>query len=698
MCATYAGAVENETVLLPDVVVGARPTEGAADPNARQTAAFDKARETILPKVGASTYTLDRAAIQDLPQGDDTPFDRLLLQVPGVSADSAASHPDFHIRNEYSNAQYRINGILVPDGVFGLGTFLDTSFVGSLSLLTGTLPAQYGLRTAGVIDITSRTFDQPGGSVSLYGGSHGTVTPRIDYGGRSGATDYFLSVKGFTSTVGIENPTPSYNAIHDRTEQGKAFGYISTNLSDSARLSVIAGLSVSQFQIPNNPGQQPLGDFGGTTISSASLNERESDRDAYAIVALQTKSDRLDTQLAFFTRYANIHFVPDVPGDLAFNDTASDVSRRSLLNGLQGDAAYRLDERNTLRFGFGLTVEQTHSDDVLTALPLDATGSPLPTPVTFQDNRAKVGVNVGGYMQDEFKLMPKLTINAGLRFDQLYQFVTANQISPRLALVYRPDDATKVHGGYARYFTPPSQSLAAGSNTGLATGTTLQPDVTRADPALPERSHYFDIGADHVVMPGFTVGVDGYLKLATDLIDDGQFGQALVLSQLNYARAESQGVEFKTRYTNGGLTAYGNVSTGRTKDTRPVSNQYLLDAAEYAYISTHAIFADDVQLVTASAGVSYRVGQTLLTADMIYGSGLRSGFANLGHVPAYTQVNLGIAQEFRIGSDPKPLTVRFDIVNAFDSIYELRDGSGIGVFAPQYGPRRGFYVGLTKRI
>ena len=48
--------------------------------------------------------------------------------------------------------------------------------------------------------------------------------------------------------------------------------------------------------------------------------------------------------------------------------------------------------------------------------------------------------------------------------------------------------------------------------------------------------------------------------------------------------------------------------------------------------------------------------------------------------------------------DGKPLTVRFDVVNLFDSIYLIRDGSGIGVFAPQYGPRRGYFVGVSKKI
>jgi hypothetical protein len=44
----------------------------------------------------------------------------------------------------------------------------------------------------------------------------------------------------------------------------------------------------------------------------------------------------------------------------------------------------------------------------------------------------------------------------------------------------------------------------------------------------------------------------------------------------------------------------------------------------------------------------------------------------------------------------KPLEVRFDIINAFDSVYQIRNGSGVGVFASQFGPRRGFFFGVTK--
>ena len=87
-----------------------------------------------------------------------------------------------------------------------------------------------------------------------------------------------------------------------------------------------------------------------------------------------------------------------------------------------------------------------------------------------------------------------------------------------------------------------------------------------------------------------------------------------------------------------------------------------------------------------------------LSGDMIYGSGLRSGDANIGTVPQYTQFNAGIAREFLLPDDPKPMTVRFDIINLFDTVYQIRSGTGIGVFAPQYGPRRGYFVGVSKKF
>jgi hypothetical protein len=126
-----------------NVTPAAAPSGPAQQATAAQAAldrkmeALDQSRENLLPKLGASTYTINREAITSLPQGDNTPVDKLILQLPGVSYDSAASNPNFHVRNEYANVQTRINGVLLPEGVSGLGPVIDTNFIGSMSLLTG---------------------------------------------------------------------------------------------------------------------------------------------------------------------------------------------------------------------------------------------------------------------------------------------------------------------------------------------------------------------------------------------------------------------------------------------------------------------------------------------------------------------------------------------------------------------------------
>ena len=242
------------------------------------------------------------------------------------------------------------------------------------------------------------------------------------------------------------------------------------------------------------------------------------------------------------------------------------------------------------------------------------------------------------------------------------------------------------------------QAQATQSNIGLFANTTNQPDQTNNDPVKPERSHYFDVGVDQKLAPGLTFGLDAYYKIATDLIDDGQFGQAVVLTQFNWARGYSEGAEAKVKYQNGNLSAYANFAFNITRATDPVSNQYLLDSATYTFLLTNYHYTDDMQMLTGSAGASYRWNQTLFSVNMKYGSGLPTGFANSSFNEPYVTANLGIAREFQAFTGAKPITVRFDVVNLFDKIYEIRDGSGIGVFAPQFGARRGFYAGLSQKL
>ena len=732
---------------------------------------FDQARSNLYTTIGTTSDTISHDTIQDLPQGTNAPVEKVLLQAPGVSQDSAASGL-LHVRNDHANVQFRINGVMLPDGITGFGSIFDTSFIGSMALVTGALPAEFGLRTVGLVDITTRKdIFNNSGSVGIYGGSHGTITPTFEYGGTFGSNcpatpvtaptyvkapaasadcfagvQYYFTGSYLQNTVGLEPPTGAYNAIHDFTQQERGFAYMSAFIDPTTRVSLIAGTSNNNFQIPNNPGQ-PIGmsrvpvtnAFGVTSFNSALLNENQWEVTHFGVLSVQTSSNGFDGQLSYFTRYNNLHFLPDPVGDLLINGIASNITRNSYTNGIQGDGSYQINSAHTVRAGFTVSGEQAFVGNTSLVEPcMVCDGSDNGPPQSITDNVSKLGVLMGVYAQDEWKLTNQFTINAGLRFDQMYQFVNANQLSPRLSFTYKPFENTTFHAGYARYFTPPTLVEAAPANIGLFNNTTGAANAGQAnDPVQPERSHYFDVGADQKIPFGCTspggkdcssieLGVDAYYKIATDLIDNGLFGQALVLSAFNYAKGYNEGIEFHAKYNSGNFQAYANVAVAQQRATQVVSNQYLFDnttpladlggLTEFQYIQTHFIYTDHNQFVTASAGAVYQfcgrpatVAETFgsngiswcgtkLSADMIYGSGLRAGDANIGTVPAYTQVNVGIKREFLLPNDPLPMTVRFDVVNLFDSIYEIRDGSGIGVFAPQFGPRRGFFLGVSKKI
>ncbi len=682
------------------IVSAPQPQPTEAQVVARQNDSFDAARRTLLAPVGTTPYEMTQEKIQSLPQGTDAPLDKVLLQAPGVTQDSAASG-ELHVRNEHANIQYRINGIALPDGVGSFGQILDTGIVGSLSLITGALPAQFGLRTAGVVDIqTSQAAFDNSGRISVYGGSRGTITPSVEYGGTSGKTQYFLSGRYFGSDIGLENPTAANSALHDHTDQAKGFAYLSTIIDPETRLVFMSGVSASQYQIPNNPGQMPgFTAFGVSDFDSSLLNENQKEFNQFNVLAVQHSAQGFDIQAAYFNRKSTVQFFPDNVGDLVFNGVASDVYRRSLVNGIQTDASYRWADAHTLRAGFVVSTERTLVNNASLLLPLDDMGDPVDAPFGVIDSSKKTGWLFGTYLQDEWKITNQLTLNAGLRFDQMWQYVDANQLSPRVSLTYTPFDGTVLHVGYARYFTPPPQVLAAPTNLALVQNTTQQPEVNLADPVKPERSHVFDAGLTQRLMPGLDVGVDVYYKNARDLLDDGQFGAAYVLTAFNYDKAENIGVELKANYVNGNFRAYGNIAIARQLATNIVSNQFLFGADELAFIGSSYIYTDHAQLVSGSAGASYLWNGTRFSADMIFGSGLRSGFANTDSLPFYEQFNLGISHEFKWpGTMMKPTTVRFDIVNVADQIYQIRDGSGIGVFAPQYGPRRGFFAGVSQKF
>ena len=325
-------------------------------------------------------------------------------------------------------------------------------------------------------------------------------------------------------------------------------------------------------------------------------------------------------------------------------------------------------------------------------------------PFSIVDDGSKTQWTYSAYIQDEWKLLDNLTVNYGLRFDQYKGFASENQLSPRVNVVWQPMDGTTVHAGYSRYFSPPPFELVGAETVNkFACATsgpeprcnTASPADTTNDVSKAERANYFDIGVSQQWGDNLVLGVDAYDKRARNLIDEGQFGAPIILTPFNYKYGKNYGVEFTGTYDAGPFSAYGNIALAHAEGKDITSSQFQFDPGDLAYIADNWIHVDHEQYLTMSGGASYAWEGTRVSADLLYGSGLRKDGAvpNGDHVPAYTQVNLGASHDFDHG-----ITARFDIINAFDAKYEIRDGSGIGVGAPQFGPRRGFFFGISKSL
>jgi outer membrane cobalamin receptor len=657
---------------------------------------LNAARDSIQPQVGASTYAFSQQQIQALPGGANLELQQVVLQAPGVTQDSFGQ---LHVREDHNGLQYRLNGVILPEGLSVFGQAISTRLADSVKLITGALPAQYGLRTAGIVDIRTKSGVQTGGAVDLYGGSFGTVQPSLEYGGASGGFSGYGMFNYLSSDRGIEGPDPRPTPLHDHTEQYNGFAYLEDILNPDTEASLVLGTSNQHFQIPNRPGQPTLGYTvnGVSDFASEDLNQQQREITHFAIASLLHTHGKLTGQISLFGRYSSLDYTPDPLGDLLFGGISQVANKSDSAGGLQAEGAYVINAAHTVRGGVIAEIDRSISRTTSAVLPVDAKGNQTTdVPVSIVDNGAKTSTTASIYIQDEWKLTRQLTINYGLRFDQFDGYRSENQLSPRINAVWE-QGGTTVHVGYARYFSPPPFELVASQTISKFEGTSAAPPGTQATTPYAERDDYFDVGFTQKIGRHISLGLDTYYKKARNLVDEGQFGAPIILTPFNYRDGLAYGVELSLNYANGPLQAYANLSQQKAQGRDIVSSQFNFEPADLAYIKNNFIYLDHDQRYTASAGASYLIYGVRVGGDLIYGSGLRktTDVPNGGELGPYTQVNFTVSKTFD-GLPGGPIELRADLVNAFDVIYEIRDGTGVGVGAPQFGPRRGLFLGVRK--
>ena len=239
------------------------------------------------------------------------------MQAPGVSQD-AESAGGIHVRNELQPVEFRVNRIALPIGLSYFGQGLSSRFANSFNLITGALPAQYGLTTSGIVDIETRSgLFAPGGFASMYGGGYQTLHPSGEYGGSIDGYNYYVSGDFLSTNHGIDGVTPAVTQIHDDATQLHSFAYLDKIIDGENRLTAIAGLFNGHFEIPNNPATPPfpgISFLNGLPISDfnpALLNETQNETSQFGLLSYLHSGSEVDFRVSAFTKYSTLHFRRD---------------------------------------------------------------------------------------------------------------------------------------------------------------------------------------------------------------------------------------------------------------------------------------------------------------------------------------------------------------------------------------------------
>lgn len=668
---------------------------------------LDNARAQVSASLGASTYSLSNDVIEKRPSGEAANLVNVLLQMPGVSQNGSG---ELHVRGA-QGLQYRINNVIIPDGFTDLADTLRARFADKMELVTGALPAQYGLQTGGVVNITTKSgvYGQ-GGEVELSGGTLGRFEGAFDAMGSLGETNYYVSGSYLRSDAGLSAPDRSTSPLHDHTDQIDGFAYFDRILDAQSRLSLIVGASNDSYDLPHPRGinaatysaaatfQCPLMIGITPTYNSEAWGGHERVASQYGILSYQRSAGTLTTQLSATVRASALAITPDVVGDVLFTGLAQAVSKHNLSTGLQAEGLYELSPAHRLRGGITFNWSRDRSRISYSVLPVGGTGQQTSTTLlTIPGFEAETRRQLGAYLEDEWLLGERLTLNTGLRFDSTTNTGGGDALSPRINAVWKPAGGTTAHLGYARYFVPASEDTGTANAALLAQTSGAWPTTTESA-VKAERDDYLDLGVEQK-LEDLTLGVDAYWRHARNLLDAVRIGSTVLSRPFNYERGKAWGVELTATYTEGSLSIWGNLAVAQIEGRNIVAGQAPFTAAQLQWIASHDVATNGDQHVTGSLGAAWHSGRLRLSADAVVGSGLprsaAGGAPNGARMAANAQVNL--AATYRLeGLRHRPLTVRLDVLNALGARYALQDGTSLAEGNAQWGTPRGIYAGIEQ--
>ena len=667
-------------------------------------------------KASSETYAISRRDIEELPRGNNVELQDVLLTIPSAAYGALKQ---VHIRQDHANLQLRIDGVPIPDTVSS--TFSDVISPRAwerADIILGGMEAQYGNKTAAVLDITTKSGTKPGfGSAQMFGGSNQTVTPSLEYGGTIGEKFRFYVLNSYTSTNrGIEPPTLGHSVFHGQSERNQTFIRGDYQHDNTNNFSWVFLNSVAKYQIPTLPGRalDPSGQMlpllqasrpGFTPVASQAIDETQHENNQYGHMVWRHDVNSSNFfSLSGYVRHTGATFRTDPYNVLAYTAdptesfSAGSQDRNAYSSGVRLDHTYIPNEEHVIKVGFQIDRTQTVNKTRLFTFADDGAGNPTGDVLSLNADNRLIGWRQELWIQDQWSPNDHWTFNLGVRGDVVQYQRDEGQLSPRVGATYKADPANVFHVFYGRQFTPPNLEAISFAKLNTA-GTKAAPDDTTNNTVRAERAHYFEAGSYHALSRWATVQLTGYYKLAHFLSDAGQFGTTPLLNYFAFERGWQRGIDgaLKLQIMEN-LTARGSVAWGQCKGYGLQSGHFLLDQKEINDINSQSgVFCDHSQTLTSSGVVAYRFQErTTLTGQMLFASGLRTaeegGKTNSTHSPSYTIYNMSLTHVIPLPWDGQKFLVGFDVVNLLDQKYFINQGEGnIGLGVSHAGMPRSFF-------
>lgn len=532
--------------------------------------------------------------------------------------------------------QVRINDVIVPEAITDPEDRLSSRLAETTRLITGTLPAQFGFAPGGVIAVTTKN--------GLY--QHGGQAELF-----AGDHGMFEPAFEWGGSADSSSLFASASLESGRTRVADLSGPIANDVRHE-----IGGLAFADHVIdPEDRVSLILGGsderrkIGETDLPSGI----EETGDAYAVGTFQHSSEGFTLQTSLFA---------------GRNRNSADFVKKQAENsssvGTQIDSSLDAGAGNVLRAGLLVT----HSTSAESAIPA----------LTQRARRTSLGL----YLQDEWKPDSHVAVNGGVRADWLRRLGSSPALEPRASIVWTSAKGFTGHAGFARYAAaPPLGELPAG---------TRLPD---------EGDDYFDAGVQQK-LGAVTLGVDGYYRRSRNLIAEHKTPGGAAPTAFAFSRGRFEGVELSSTYARGPVTAWANLTLSKSQGRRLMDTAGLFPAITIAAANGRWVDLAGDRPVSASGGLTWRIGKADLAVDVLAGSGTVRTFdpshPNGGRSPAFA--TFGLAAVYHLKLFDEPLDVRADLTNVTNVRYVTNDAANLEGNWTQFAPGRAILVGFEQGL